>query len=232
MGGVTEFVRGGRIMDTLKILIADDHPMMRQGLKQILELEDDFIVIAQASNGEEVIQLAGMLKPDVILMDINMPVTDGIKATQKIRESGNQVKILYLTIHDDREYLFKALQSGAEGYVLKDAEPSMLVNAIRDICSGKTFIQPNMTMELVKEFNRVKSREKDDIPENALTQREQEVLGLIAEGMINKEIAHKLFISEKTVKNHVSNLLRKLNVSDRTQAVIYAFKNGLINPKN
>jgi DNA-binding NarL/FixJ family response regulator len=218
-------------MDTIKILIADDHPMMRQGLKQILELEDDFIVVAQASNGEEVVQLAGLLKPHVILMDINMPVMDGIRATQKIRESGNQVKILYLTIHDDREYLFKALQSGAEGYVLKDAEPSMLVNAIRDICSGKTFIQPNMTMELVKEFNRVTLHEKDAAAENNLTPREQEVLGLIAEGMINKEIAHKLFISEKTVKNHVSNLLRKLDVSDRTQAVIYAFKNNLINPQ-
>lgn len=217
-------------METIKILIADDHPMMRQGLKQILELEDDFIVIAQASNGEEVIQLAGLLKPDVILMDINMPVIDGIRATQKIRESGNQVKILYLTIHDDREYLFKALQSGAEGYVLKDAEPSMLINAIRDIYSGKTFIQPNMTMELVKEFNRVTLHEKDTALESALTPREQEVLGLIAEGMINKEIAQKLFISEKTVKNHVSNVLRKLDVSDRTQAVIYAFKNNLINP--
>jgi two-component system response regulator DegU len=211
----------------ISVLIADDHTMLRQGLKQILELEDDIEVVAQASNGSEAIQLAKEHRPDVILMDINMPGINGLQAIKQIKDERLTSRIIVLTIHEDREYLFKTLQMGAEGYVLKDAEPKVLVDAIRNVHSGRSYIQPNMTMELVREFSRVTMHERDKDCDSNLTAREMEVLKLIAEGMINKEIAKALYISEKTVKNHVSNIFRKLNVSDRTQAAIYAFKHNL-----
>lgn len=214
-------------MNKIRVLIADDHSMVRQGLKQILELEQDITVVAQASNGEEAIALATSFSPDVILMDINMPILNGIQAIKELRQRQHPSKIIVLTIHEDREYLFKALQLGAEGYVLKDAEPSVLIHAIRNVAEGQSFIQPNMTKELVKEFNRVTLNDKEKQDESNLTTREIEVLELIAEGMINKEIGKQLYISEKTVKNHVSNIFKKLNVSDRTQAAIYAFKHNL-----
>ena len=211
----------------ISVLIADDHSMLRQGLKQILELESDIEVIAQASNGSEAIQLAKEHRPDVILMDINMPGINGLQAIKQIKDDKLSSRIIVLTIHEDREYLFKTLQMGAEGYVLKDAEPKVLIEAIRNVHSGRSYIQPNMTMELVKEFNRVTLHEKEKHDDNNLTSREVEVLELIAEGMINKEIAKTLYISEKTVKNHVSNIFRKLNVSDRTQAAVYAFTHNI-----
>lgn len=214
-------------MDRINVLIADDHSLIRQGLKQILELEKDIAVIAQASNGAEAVELAREFTPDVILMDINMPGSNGLQAIKEIKQEKLRSKIIVLTIHEDREYLFKTLRMGAEGYVLKDAEPSVLIEAIRNVHTGQSFIQPNMTTELVKEFNRVTMNEKEKHDDNNLTSREIEVLELIAEGLINKEIAKKLYISEKTVKNHVSNIFRKLNVSDRTQAAIYAFKHNI-----
>lgn len=214
-------------MNKIKVLIADDHSMMRQGLKQILELEEDIAVIAQASNGDEATRMTREYNPDIVLMDINMPGTNGLQAIKELKLEQSPSKIIVLTIHEDREYLFKTLQMGAEGYVLKDAEPAVLVDAIRSVFNGQSFIQPNMTKELVKEFNRVTLHEKDKGDENNLTSREIEVLELIAEGMINKEIAKQLYISEKTVKNHVSNIFKKLNVSDRTQAAIYAFKHNI-----
>ncbi len=211
----------------INLLIADDHSMVRQGLKQILELEKDIVVTAQASNGNEAVRLAKECKPDIILMDINMPGINGLQAIKEIKQEKLPSKVIVLTIHEDREYLFKTLQMGAEGYVLKDAEPAVLIEAIRNVYNGQSYIQPNMTKELVKEFNRVTLHEKEKNDENNLTSREIEVLELIAEGMINKEIAKKLYISEKTVKNHVSNIFKKLDVSDRTQAAIYAFKHNM-----
>ncbi len=216
-------------MDKIRVLIADDHTMVRQGLKQILELENDMAVIAQAPNGEEAIKLAKECSPDVILMDINMPGMNGLQAIKEMKDDNIPSKIIVLTIHEDREYLFKTLQMGAEGYVLKDAEPGVLVEAIRSVNRGQSYIQANMTRELVKEFNKITLHDKSKSEESNLTAREVEVLELIAEGMINKEIAKRLYISEKTVKNHVSNIFRKLNVSDRTQAAIYAFKHNMTN---
>ncbi len=214
-------------MDKISVLIADDHSLMRQGLKQILELEEDMQVIGQATNGQEAVDMIKRLKPDVVLMDINMPVMNGIQAIKELREAYVPSKIVVLTIHEDREYLFKTLQTGAEGYVLKDAESSVLLAAIRSVYNGQNYIQPNMTRELVKEFTRVTRNEKRRSDEIPLTDREIEVIELIAEGMLNKQIAQKLFISEKTVKNHVSNIFKKLNVSDRTQAAIYALKHNI-----
>lgn len=214
-------------MYKITVLIADDHAMMRQGLKQILELENDITVIAQASNGSDAVNLVREKKPDIVLMDINMPGINGLQAIKELKSEKNPSKIIVLTIHEDREYLFKTIQMGAEGYVLKDAEPLVLIEAIRNVYRGQSYIQSNMTKELVKEFNRVTLHEKDKNDEHNLTSREIEVLELIAEGMINKEIAKQLYISEKTVKNHVSNIFKKLNVSDRTQAAIFAFKHNI-----
>jgi len=211
----------------IRVIIADDHPLFRQGIKQILELEKDIMVISQAANGDEAVRLAREQKPDVILMDINMPGSNGLQAIKEIKDENIDSKIIVLTIHEDREYLIKTIQMGAEGYVLKDAEPSVLIDAIRNVYQGQSYIQPTMTKELVKEFNRLTLHSKEKNGENRLTTREREVLKLIAEGMINKEIATKLYISEKTVKNHVSSIFRKLNVSDRTQAAIYAIKHNI-----
>lgn len=213
-------------MDKIKVLVADDHPMLRQGLKQILDLEDDITVISQASTGEEAVKNAILYNVDVVLMDINMPGIGGLGAIEQLKSSKCTAKVIVLTIHEEKEYLFKTLQMGAEGYVLKDAEPSVLIEAIRSVYNGRSFIQPNMTHELVREFTKVNTHEKEK-EESNLTNRELEVLDLIAEGLINKEIAKQLFISEKTVKNHVSNIFRKLNVSDRTQAAIYAIKHHI-----
>jgi len=214
-------------MNKIKVMIADDHAMVRQGLKTILELEDDIDVVTQAANGEEAVSRAKAHKPDVILMDINMPVLNGLQAIKMLKDEDRRYKIIVLTLHQDREYLFKTLQLGCEGYVLKDAESSVLIDAIRSVYNEQTYIQPNMTGELVKEFNRVTLIEQDKSITNNLTNREIEVLKLIAEGMINKEIAKKLFISEKTVKNHISNIFKKLDVNDRTQAAIYAYKHNI-----
>ena len=216
-------------MNKVRVLIADDHAMVRQGLTTIIELEEDMFVVAQASNGEEAINLARKERPDVILMDINMPGTNGIQAIKTLKEEDSNYKIIVLTLHQDREYLFKTLQMGCEGYVIKDAESSVLIEAIRSVYRNQTYIQPNMTGELVKELNRVTLSDKDRHFTNNLTNREIEVLLLITEGMINKEIAHKLYISEKTVKNHISNIFKKLEVNDRTQAAIYALKHNIRN---
>lgn len=212
-------------MNTISILIADDHSIVREGLKQLLELEEDFKVIGQASNGVETIERVKQVNPDVLLLDINMPVMNGINALRKIREEGLKTNVVILTLHEDREYLLETMQIGATGYILKDSDSSTLYKAIRDAYNGESYIHPKLAAELVKEFNKPKTAKPK--PENELTQRELEVLCLIAEGQNNKDIAEQLFISEKTVKNHVSNIFRKINVCDRTQAAIYAFKNNI-----
>ncbi len=214
-------------MNKIRVMIADDHAMVRQGLKTIIELEDDIEVVSQAANGEQAVLLARQDKPDIILMDINMPVLNGLQAIKILKEENCNCKIIVLTLHQDREYLFRTIQLGCEGYVLKDAESSVLIEAIRSVYREKTYIQPNMTGELVKEYNRITLIEQDNSITKNLTNREIEVLKLIADGLINKEIAKKLFISEKTVKNHISNIFKKLDVNDRTQAAIYAFKHNI-----
>lgn len=212
--------------DYIKVMIAEDHSMIRDGLKQLLELENDIKVIAMCSNGEMAVEKYREVKPDVILMDINMPVLNGLEALEQIKAYDNGVKAVMLTIHQDREYLLRALELGALGYILKDAEASALIEAIRSVSNNQTYIQPIMARELVNEYKRIKSGGDD--PKNRLTERETEVLKLLAKGMLNKEIANALFISEKTVKNHISSIFRKLNVQDRTQAAVYAIKNKIV----
>lgn len=214
--------------NSITVMIADDHVLMRQGIKQILELEDDIDVIAQAGDGEETVEKAVDLNPDVILLDINMPKLNGIEVLRRFKDLGVASKVIMLTINDDREYLYETMKIGANGYVLKDSDVDSLIKAIRDVHMGKTYIQPSIASMLVTEMNsKDKSVNKDLLKIKSLSKREYEVLTLVAEGLNNKEIADRLFISEKTVKNHVSNIFKKIGVSDRIQAAIFAFRTNI-----
>lgn len=211
----------------ITVMIADDHVLLREGLKQILELEDDIEVVAQAGDGEEAIEKAQEYDIDVILLDINMPKTNGIETLRRLKDLGIRSKIIILTIHEDREYLFETMKIGANGYVLKDSDADGLIKAIKDVNDGKTYIQPSIASILVEELNDKERKDSNYEKIESLTKREYEVLILVAEGLNNKEIANKLFISEKTVKNHVSNIFKKIKVNDRIQAAIFAFKNNI-----
>jgi len=208
------------------VLIADDHSMIREGLKQLIELEDDIEVVAQAGDGKETIKQILEVKPDIVLLDINMPVMNGLEVLEELKKMKSDVDVLLLTIHNEVEYLYRAVEIGVEGYVLKDSESDVLIKAIRSIHSGESYIQPNMASLLFKKIN----GELDyQVRHHKLTRRETEVLKLITLGFLNKEIADELCISEKTVKNHVSNIFKKIEVSDRTQAAVYAIKNNIVN---
>ncbi len=212
-------------MEKVKVIIADDHPLVRQGIKNVLQLEPALKVIAETTNGKETVAMAKKLLPDVILMDINMPLLNGMEATKIIKRDLPQVKIIALTIHDEEEYIYEMVRSGATGYLLKDVDPGRLVEYILKVSGGESVIHPSVTAKLFEEFNRLSKGPSTE--ETILTTREQEVIRLIARGLTNKEIARDLFISEKTVKNHVSNIFKKIDVADRTQAAVYAIKNNL-----
>jgi DNA-binding NarL/FixJ family response regulator len=212
----------------IKVLLADDHSLLRQGVRQILELERDIEIVGEASDGEEALELIKETNPDVILLDVNMPKLNGVEVARKIKEQRINVGIIVLTIHQDREYLFELVKIGISGYLLKDIDSNSLIKAIRVVHQGESYLHPEMTTYLLKEFNRLNQSYKNNIEQNPLTAREQEVLQMIAQGKSNREIAKGLFISEKTVKNHLSNVFRKLEVNDRTQAVLYGLKNDLI----
>lgn len=216
-------------MERIRVMLAEDHSMVRQGLKQLIELENDIKVVVEAADGIQAVDYYGIERPDVVLMDINMPKQNGLKALEMIKQINPNARVIMLTIHQDREYLFQALKHGASGYVLKDADGSVLIEAIRKVYQGEAYIQASMAKELITEFKRFTSKGASSEKDGAsLSDRELEVLRLIAKGMLNKEIAKTLFISEKTVKNHISNIFRKLKVSDRTQAAVYAIKNNLV----
>ncbi len=209
----------------VNIMIADDHSMVREGLKQLLELDGDIAVIAEARDGKQCIELLDETRTDVLLLDINMPLMNGLQVLQYIRENRKKVKVLILTIHNEVEYLMKAVEIGVDGYVLKDSDSTVLKKAIFCVNRGESFIQPELTPILKV---KMEERESQTDDEDALTKREIEVLKLLAEGLFNKEIAYMLAISEKTVKNHVSNIFKKINVSDRTQAAVYAIRNNFV----
>lgn len=213
------------MQDKIKVMIVDDHELIRQGLRKILEMEKGFSVIGVAEDGETALKMAQELKPDVMLLDINMKGLNGIKTLKRIKEMDLPVKVIMLTIHSDREYLIKTLNLGASGYVLKDTGTDSLITAIRSVYEGNSYIQPSMADASAGDLISMESA--PDPEKDKLTRREIEVIALIAEGLNNKEIADKLFISEKTVKNHVSNLFKKINVTDRTQAAIFAFKHSI-----
>jgi two-component system response regulator DegU len=229
----------------VRLIIADDHQLFREGVKRIINMEEDMEVIAECGDGIQVVELCNQNTPDVVLMDINMPLENGVVATERLRMIFPEVKVIILSIHDDESYVFETLRKGASGYLLKDMEAESLINAIRSVVSGYAYIHPKVTGKLINQLRRMtylddvgvvapsqtikesgmKYVHNDNSP---LTKREAEVLRLMAEGKSNKLIGESLFISEKTVKNHVSSILQKLEVDDRTQAVIAAIKNGWV----
>ncbi len=230
---------------TVKLLLADDHQLFREGVKRIINMESDLEVIGECGDGIQVIELCNSLNPDIVLMDINMPVENGVTATQRLKEIFPSIKVIILSIHDDESYVFETLRKGASGYLLKDMEAESLINAIRSVVSGHAYIHPKVTGKLINQLRRMTYLEDSGnssdgsvvneagvkyihSPNSPLTRREAEVLRLMAEGKSNKAIGEFLFISEKTVKNHVSSILQKLEVDDRTQAVIIAIKNGWV----
>jgi DNA-binding NarL/FixJ family response regulator len=208
----------------IRLLIVDDHHVVRRGLVFFLRTQKDIEIIGEAGNGLEAVKLAEELKPDMILMDLVMPEMDGIEATKVIKHKQPEIKILMLTSFSDQDHVIPALEAGASGYQLKDIEPDELVNSIRKIMGGENQLHQKATNHLLANLSRGKQERK---PLTELTKRELDVLKEIAKGKSNKEIAASLFITEKTVKTHVSNLLSKLELADRTQAALYAVKNRL-----
>jgi len=209
----------------VNVMITDDHSMIREGLKQLLELEGDFKVIAEAADGVECISKLEEVTPDVLLLDINMPNMNGLEVLQKMKEKRIKVKVLVLTIHSEVEYLLKAVDIGVNGYLLKDSESAELKKAINAVANGENYIQPSLIPVLNAKMI---DRDKDIVKIESLTKRELEVLKNLSYGMYNKEIAEKLDISERTVKNHISNIFKKIEVTDRTQAAVFAIRNNLI----
>lgn len=209
----------------IKVMLADDHLLMREGIRNLLEFDGKIKVVDEVSDGEECIQRLLATKPEVLLLDINMPKKNGLEVLQKIREDKIDVKVLILTVHNEIEYLIKAVDIGVDGYILKDSESAELKRAIDIIMRGESYIQPKLVPML---NNRLVARDIDKDKIDSLTGREREVLIQVANGMFNKEIATALNISERTVKNHISNIFKKIDVSDRTQAAVFAIKNDLI----
>jgi DNA-binding NarL/FixJ family response regulator len=220
-------------MGKIKVLIADDHTLLRQGLRKIIELDGNIEIVGEAADGSDVINKARELAPDIILMDVKMPGIDGVEATRAIKRQNPEIKIIVLTMYNNKEYILEMIKAGAIGYVLKDIDGSELLKIIHAGYEGKSLFDPMVATKLLQEFNRLTERFGDSLTQDAdgkhiLTNREKEVLALVGKGLKNKEIARQLFISDKTVRNHVSNIMRKIKVHDRTQAALYAVRIGLI----
>jgi DNA-binding NarL/FixJ family response regulator len=213
-------------------MICDDQALVRSGFAMILDAREDLEVVGEAENGREAIALAARLNPDVILMDVRMPELDGVGATRAIVRSGAPARILILTTFDLDEYVYDAIRAGASGFLLKDVQPAQLVDAIRTIAAGEALLAPSVTRRLLDRFAQTLPGPTEPAPRalDALTAREVEVLRLVASGLSNAELAARLFVSEATVKTHVSSILRKLDLRDRVQAVVAAYEAGLVRP--
>jgi DNA-binding NarL/FixJ family response regulator len=229
------FLRGGGV---ISVLLVDDQPLLRRGFRMILEAEDGLTVAGEAGDGAEAVALAAQLRPDVVLMDIRMPGTDGIAATRRITAAEPSVRVLVLTTFDLDEYAFGALQAGASGFLLKDVRPHELVAAVRTVASGDAVVSPRVTRRLLEEYAAQLpvnaggiGPSPDRYPQLAtLTEREREVFEVVAQGLSNTEIASTLFVSETTVKSHVGRILAKLGLRDRVQIVVLAYESGLVKP--
>ncbi|PWA12634.1 DNA-binding response regulator [Pueribacillus theae] len=224
---------------TIKIILVDDHPLFREGVKRILEMEPNFEVVAEGNDGKEVVELVQQYLPDVVLLDINMPEVNGVEATRQLMQKVPGTKVIILSIHDDEAYVTHAVKTGAAGYLLKEMDADALIEAVKVVAEGGAYVHPKVTHNLVNEYRRLASQGMEGLeigfkeieyrkPLHLLTRRECEVLQLLADGKSNRGIGKALYISEKTVKNHVSNILQKMNVNDRTQAVVEAIKKGWV----
>jgi DNA-binding NarL/FixJ family response regulator len=218
-------------MEQINVLLVDDHSMVREGIKQLLELDGDIKVIGEAGDGVRCLELIKSLKPDVVLLDIDMPEMNGLQVLEKLYQEGSKQKVLILTIHNEMEYLLKAVEIGVSGYVLKDSESSILRYAIYSVYEGNNYIDSSLSPLLKEKKYKKNLKQETRGKDKFLSTREMQVLCSLAEGLYNKEIAIKLDISEKTVKNHVSNIFKKIGVSDRTQAAVYAIKHNFIELK-
>ncbi|GEN87143.1 response regulator transcription factor [Oceanobacillus sp. FSL W8-0428] len=225
------------VQKEVNIVLIDDHKLFREGVKRILEFESAFKVVAEGDDGSEAANLVRDNNPDVVLMDINMPKINGVQATADLIRQFPNTKIIILSIHDDENYVTHALKTGAQGYLLKEMDAEALVEAIKVVSSGGSYLHPRITHNLVKEYRRLARENTSSLanrnvehrkPLHLLTRRECQVLQLLAEGKSNRAVAESLYISEKTVKNHVSNILQKMNVNDRTQAVVCAIRKGWV----
>ncbi len=212
-------------MNAIRVMIADDHSLIREGLRQLLEFDGSIKVVGEAANGVECLENLEKYDPEVLLLDINMPEMNGIEVLKKLKQNQSKVKVLILTVHNELDYLMNAVDIGVEGYIMKDSESSELKKAIRAVRDGENYIQSSLIPAL---NNRLMNRDIDKDKVASLTNRELEVLIQVANGMFNKEIATNLNISERTVKNHISNIFKKIEVSDRTQAAVFAIKNNII----
>jgi NarL family two-component system response regulator LiaR len=212
------------VSDTIRVLLADDHAVVRGGIRALLEHEEGIEVIAEADNGEEAIRMALKLRPDVILLDLMMPLKTGIEAIEEIKQVNEDARILVLTSFADDDKVFAAIKAGAMGYLLKQTTPNELFQAVRDVYLGESSLHPTIARKLIRELNRPTTLPPVDEP---LTDREVEVLIFLARGLANQDIADRLVISERTVRTHVSNILSKLHLANRTQAALYALKEGL-----
>jgi DNA-binding NarL/FixJ family response regulator len=219
---------------SIAVLVADDQALVRAGFRMVLEVEEDIAVVGEAATGEQAIHNATRLKPDVVLMDIRMPLLDGIAATRQITQgpgARSGARVLILTTFDLDEYVYDALDAGASGFVLKDSPPDQLVNAIRVVARGEALLAPSVTSRLIEQFARTRALRREPPPGlDELTARELEVFTLVARGKSNAEIAAELVVSDSTVKTHVTRLLSKLGLRDRAQAVVLAYESGLVRP--
>jgi DNA-binding NarL/FixJ family response regulator len=214
---------------TIRLLVADDQALVRSGLRKLLESEPDFDVVGEAGDGEQAVWSAARLKADVVLMDIRMPVMDGLEATARITGGADPPRVLVLTTYDLDEYVYRALRAGASGFMLKDAPPEQLIEGVRVIARGDALLAPQVTRRLIAEFVRRPEQRLEPRLEE-LTSRERDVLGLVARGLSNREIAQKLGVGEATVRTHVGNVLAKLQLRDRVQAVVFAYETGFAQP--
>ena len=210
---------------TVKVLIADDHPIVREGLSAVLDQEEDLEVVGQASNSLEALSKAMRLRPDVILMDLQMPEMDGVEATKRLKEEAPDIGVIILTTYDTDEYIFRGIEAGARAYLLKDSPPEEVIKAIRAVHQGESLIEPKVASKLLDRFRQLSRRLST---EEGLSPREVEVLHLIAKGSSNKEIASQMVIGESTVKTHIIHIFNKLGVKDRTEAVAEAVKRRII----
>ncbi|HKR70623.1 MAG TPA: response regulator transcription factor [Streptosporangiaceae bacterium] len=216
---------------TIRVVVADDQGMVRSGFSVLLNAQPDNEVIGEAVNGREAVTLAAESRPDVILMDVRMPVLDGLQATRQITGMPDPPKVLVLTTFDLDDYVYEALRSGASGFLLKDASARELADAVRLVAAGDALLAPGVTRRLIAEFARMGApRTPGRAQLDGLTERESEVLALVARGLSNAEIAHRLVVAEQTIKTHVSRILMKLGLRDRTQAVVLAYETGLVHP--